>query len=421
MRILVLGSGGREHALVWKIKQSARVKKIYCIPGNAGIAEEAECHSIPLSDFNSISDFISRHQVDLTVVGPEQPLVAGIVDYLKGRGHSVFGPGKAAARLEGSKIFSKNFMQKYHIPTASYADFREFDKAVAWVNSLPDGPLVIKADGLAAGKGSIICQNREEARAALTRMMVEKQFADAGRGVVIEEFMEGEEASLFVITDGSDYILLPAAQDYKRAMDKDMGKNTGGMGSYAPTPFLTGELKEKAVKEIVEPVLAGLVFEGIHYEGVLYCGLMLTGAGPKVVEFNCRFGDPETQVVLPLLETDLVEILQSATTKNIGDVHPEFKKGAAVCVVAASGGYPEAYQKDKEISGLDEYSDEVMVFHAGTRSEAGKFYTAGGRVLGVTATGPDIRSAAEKAYRRISGIQFEGMQYRKDISTKAWE
>ena len=419
MRALVLGSGGREHALVWKLKQSGALQEIFCIPGNAGIADSAQTYPMALNDFKMISDFIIEKQIDLTIVGPEQPLVEGMVDYLQSLKLVVFGPTKAAAQLEGSKVFAKNFMKKYRIPTAQYEKFSEYDKALKFLKNYKDNKVVIKADGLAAGKGSIVCQNIADAQRAIKEIMNDRIFADAGDQVVVEEFMEGEEASLFVITDGKDYLLLSPAQDFKRALDGDLGKNTGGMGSYAPTPVLSPRLQTRAIKEVVEPVLAGLQSEGIEYRGVLYCGLMLTPEGPKVVEFNCRFGDPETQVVLPLLKSDLLEICQATSRQTLSHIRLSLADRHAVCVVAASGGYPDAYQKGKVISGLDQVEPEIMVFHAGTTRQAGQYLTSGGRVLGVTAIAENLKKALAAVYRNIPRIHFEGMHYRTDIAKRA--
>lgn len=421
MKVLVLGSGGREHAIVWKLKQSSKVDKIYCIPGNAGIEQMAECTEIPLDKFDEIDAYIEKQNIDFTVVGPEQPLVDGIVDFLEARGRAVFGPGQKGAQIEGSKIFAKNLMQKYGIPTATYADFTSFEKAVTYINSLEDGKIVVKADGLAAGKGVAICENKDEAKEMLEQMMVEKVFSEAGNSVVIEEYLQGQEASLFIITDGEDYAVLSPAQDFKRALNGDLGKNTGGMGSYAPTPVLTKTMYERAITEIIEPVLKGLKFEGITYKGVLYCGLMITNKGPKVVEFNCRFGDPETQVVLPLLETDLMELLLAAVQQKIGRQTVRFRKEYAVCVIAASGGYPGAYQKGKGITGLNEVEEDVVVFHAGTRRMDHHVVTNGGRVLGVVALHHELKSAVDKVYRNIKKIRFEGMHYRTDIAERGWK
>jgi phosphoribosylamine---glycine ligase len=418
MRVLVLGSGGREHALVWKLRQSTSLQQIFCIPGNAGIADLAQTYQIALNDFKKISDFIIEKKIDLTIVGPEQPLVEGIVDYLQSLKLVVFGPKQEAAQLEGSKVFAKNFMKKYRIPTAQFEKFSEYEKALKFLRNYKDSRVVVKADGLAAGKGSIVCQNIADAQAAIKGIMYDRIFAEAGNQVVIEEFMEGEETSLFVITDGKDYLLLSPAQDYKRALDGDLGKNTGGMGSYAPTPVLTQKLKKQVIKEIVEPVLEGLQSEGIEYRGMLYCGLMLTTEGPKVVEFNCRFGDPETQVVLPLLQNDLFEICQATSRQSLGDIKPKLTDQHAVCVVAASGGYPDTYQKGKVISGLDQIEPEIMVFHAGTARQGRQYLTSGGRVLGVTASAKNLKRALEIVYRNIKKIHFEGMHYRTDIAKR---
>ncbi len=419
MNILVLGGGGREHALVWKINQSPQVKKIYCIPGNAGIEQLAECHQLSLNDFPALVDFVDKFKIDLTVVGPEQPLVEGIVGYFEARNLPIFGPLRSAAQLEGSKVFSKNFMKRHGIPTAHYAVFSNSSQALDYLKKVPESKIVIKADGLAAGKGSIVCADKNEAADAIRSMLVNHVFKDAGNQIVIEEFMDGEEASLFVISDGKDYKVLSPAQDFKRALNGDGGKNTGGMGSYAPTPFLSPQNYQRALSEVVEPVLEGLASERIIYKGVLYCGLMLTPEGPRVVEFNCRFGDPETQVVLPLLETDLVEILQSAVQGVIVNQDIQLKKQHAVCVIAASGGYPDAYEKGKVIAGLDQPGNQALVFHAGTVRRNDQILTNGGRVLGVTGIGSDLKTAVKQAYDTLGHIHFDKMHYRKDIAAKA--
>ena len=371
-----------------------------------------------MNSFDLIKNFITDRKIDLTIVGPEQPLVDGIVDYFEAHQIKVFGPLSLAARLEGSKIFAKRFMQKHSIPTANYAEFSEYESAQQYLKQQQDGPIVVKADGLAAGKGSIVCGNIGEALSAIKTIMQDGVFGKAGNQVVIEECMKGEEASLFVLTDGKDYALLSPAQDFKRALDGDNGKNTGGMGSYAPTPVLTNELLQKAIKDIVEPVLEGFKADGILYRGMLYVGLMLTEQGPKVVEFNCRFGDPETQVVLPLLENDLVELFQATVLGKLGEVNIRLKSDYAVCVIAASGGYPDAYEKGKMITGLDEVGDDVTVFHAGTQRKNGEFYTSGGRVLSIMGIGPTLEDAQDKAYRNISKIHFKAMQYRHDIGSR---
>jgi len=421
MNILVIGGGGREHTLAWKIAQNPDVKKIYCLPGNGGIEQIAECPPLNVNDFKAVTAFAKEKEVDLTVVGTEQPLVGGIADYFQAQNLKIFGPNQKAAQMEGSKIFSKNLMQKYGIPTAWFKTFDDYSLVLQYLNDLPDQPIVVKADGLAAGKGSVVCSNKAMAEAALDDMMAKRIFKDAGARVVIEEFMSGEEASLFVITDGKDYVTLTSAQDYKRAKDNDEGKNTGGMGSYAPTPFLTDSLYDKAIRDVVEPTLLALQSEGIHYTGVLYCGLMLTEWGPKVVEFNCRFGDPETQVVLPLLKTDLLEIFDAVQRWTLGSLKVENHSQSAVCVVLASGGYPDKYETGKEISGLSIADEGVHIFHAGTRKEGDKFYTSGGRVLGVTGVADELRNAVEKAYHAAGRISFENMHYRKDIGKKAYQ
>ncbi|HQV31554.1 MAG TPA: phosphoribosylamine--glycine ligase, partial [Calditrichia bacterium] len=386
MRVLVLGSGGREHTLVWKLAQSPKVDKIFCIPGNAGLCELAECHNLPLSDFDALTDFIRAKGVDFTVVGPEQPLVNGVVDYFQERGFPVFGPNRQAAQLEGSKIFSKKLMAQYGIPTADFREFDQAGEAFDYLDSLPEGPVVVKADGLAAGKGAVVCPNRAAAREAVHHMMNDLIFKDAGSRVVIEEFMTGEEVSIFAITDGKDLITLTPAQDFKRSLDGDLGKNTGGMGSYAPSVYLSPELHQTALDTIIYPTLKALQAEGILYQGVIYAGLMLTPAGPKVIEFNCRFGDPETQVVLPLLQSDLMEIFLAVAEGRLGEIEPSFYDGSAVCVVLASGGYPDFYTTGKTISGLEGLPEEALVFHAGTqKNERGQFITSGGRVMAVGA------------------------------------
>ncbi len=419
MKVLVIGSGGREHAIVWKIAQNPDVQQIFAIPGNGGICQQATCANIPTMDAPALIQFVREHGIDFTIVGPEQPLVAGVADAFRAEGLPIFGPGAAGARIEGSKIFAKQLMQTYGIPTAHFGAFNDYAQALAYLDGLPEGPIVVKADGLAAGKGSIVCQNHQEAREALHSMMVDGVFQDAGKQVVIEEFMEGEEASLFVITDGKDYLMLHPAQDFKRALDNDRGKNTGGMGSYAPTPFVTPEIQEQARRQIVEPMLAAFQKEGIDYRGVLYCGLMLTAEGPKVVEFNCRFGDPETQVVLPLMDSDLLELMLAVEHRRLHQYTLKLKPEYGVCVVLASGGYPDAYQKGFPIKGLDNLPEDILVFHAGTRVENGQLVTAGGRVLGVTALDATLQGAVNRVYSAVEQIHFENMHYRRDIAQRA--
>lgn len=419
MKVLIIGSGGREHALVWRIAQNSDVKQIFCIPGNGGIEQVAHCPKLDMNDFETLAAFVKEKEIDLTVVGPEQPLVKGIVDYFQSQDINVFGPNQKAAQMEGSKVFSKNLMQKYKIPTAQFHTFDDYRDAMNHLKNMPDQPIVVKADGLAAGKGSIVCAGRTKAAAAVEEIMNQRIFKDAGNRIVLEEFMQGEEASLFVISDGKDYVTLTPAQDYKRALDNDGGKNTGGMGSYAPTPFLTPELYNKAIQTVVETTLSALHSEGIEYRGVLYCGLMLTEDGPRVVEFNCRFGDPETQVALPLLKTDLMEVFNAVQSKTLGQLKIENYDQSAVCVVLASGGYPDKYETGKEIGGLENQAEDVFVFHAGTWKEGNKLFTSGGRVLGVTAKAADLKSALKQAYQAVDNIHFENMHYRKDIAKKA--
>ena len=422
MNVLIIGGGGREHTLVWKIRQHPEVKQIYCIPGNGGIAALAGCPALDAGDFPTLASFVREREIGFTVVGPEQPLVDGIVDYFEAEKLPIFGPNRSAARLEGSKIFSKQLMAKYDIPTAGFAEFDRVEAALKYLSHLPEQPIVVKADGLAAGKGSIVCPDLNSAREAVDALMRQKIFAAAGSKVVIEEFMTGEEVSIFAITDGRDYLTLTPAQDFKRALDGDRGKNTGGMGSYAPTPFLTPQLREVALRTIVEPTFAALQSEGIDYRGVLYFGLMLTSGGPKVIEFNCRFGDPETQVVLPLLDSDLLEILQAVHNRTLGKLRVELKPAYAAAVVLAAGGYPDAYEKGREIRGIPENRDDLLVFHAGTRREGGRLLTNGGRVMAVTALSEaSLQAATEKAYQAVAQIHFDGMHFRRDIARRAWE
>ena len=457
MNVLVIGSGGREHALCWKLSQSPKLSQLFCAPGNAGIAGIAKCIPISADDLAGLRDFALKEKIDLTVVGPEAPLVAGIVDLFRDAGLKIFGPSRAAAQLEGSKAFSKRFMQEYGIPTAGFAVFEDLNTANASLPAvgadlrvrprekgahkgapLQNYPLVVKASGLAAGKGVIICQNREDAEAALHQMLSLHRFGDAGASVVIEECLMGEEASILAITDGENYFCLPASQDHKRLLDGDQGPNTGGMGAYAPAPVITPQLQAQVEKEILQPTLAGMREEGSPFSGCLYIGLMITKDGPKVLEYNARFGDPETQAVLPLYDGDLLEAcLASASGEMRGGQTflsvkpsgqagmPDLPKDAAVCVVLASGGYPGSYEKGKPITGLDKVPDGVVVFHAGTKLSGGmaspkdnQIVTDGGRVLGVTARADSLRSALKLAYRGVNAIQFDGMTYRRDIGRK---
>ncbi len=418
MRLLVIGSGGREHALVWKLKQSPRVAKIFCAPGNGGIGGLAECVDIKADDIPALLGFARDHQVALTVVGPEVPLVAGIVDAFEKAGLKIFGPSMAAARLEGSKVFAKDFMARHCIPTARYATYDTLDAACAGLKGFTL-PVVIKADGLAAGKGVIICDTWEEAGHALKLMMAERVFKEAGARVIIEEFLCGEEASILAVADGKDFIILESSQDHKRIFDDDKGPNTGGMGAYSPAPVVTPELMAQIARAVIRPVIDGMSREGAPFKGVLYAGIMATRHGPKVLEFNTRFGDPETQAVLPRLKSDLVELMLASVEGRIAGLALEWDPRACVCVVMAAGGYPGNYEAGKVIFGLDRVSDKAVVFHSGTRQEAGRTLTSGGRVLGVTALGQGIAAALGHVYAEAAKISFEGAHYRRDIGRRA--
>ncbi len=420
MNVLVVGSGGREHVLVWKLKQSNKIDKLYCAPGNGGIAQMAECVDIDVSNIKSLVSFAKRKKIDVTIVGPELPLTMGIVDEFEANGLNVFGPKLYAAQLEGSKQFAKDFMRKYKIPTADYQVFENPEKAIQYINS-NQPPFVLKADGLAAGKGVSICESRGEAFEIIEKIMVQKIFGDAGNTLVIEEFLRGEEASVLAISDGENILVLPPSQDHKAVFEGDKGPNTGGMGAYAPAPLVTPDLLKVIEDKILMPVIEGMKAEGCPYTGVLYAGLMMTTEGPKVVEFNCRFGDPEVQAILPLVETDLIEIIESTGNKSLDHLKMKIKPQSAICVVMASGGYPGPYEKDKQIYGLDDLSDEIIVFHAGTRLKNGRLFTSGGRVLGVTATGNDLKTAIDTAYQAIGNITFDKAYYRKDIGFKAFK
>ncbi len=423
MNILVIGAGGREHALAWKLKQSTCVGRLYCAPGNPGIASVAECVDIPMGDLDGLYQFARTHKIDLTVVGPEIPLVNGIVDLFEAGGLTIFGPSKAASALEGSKIFAKHFMKRNAIPTAAYETFDRAHEADARAYILTHPvPVVLKADGLAAGKGAVVCHSTGEALRVVQDFFTGNVLGDAGSSIVVEEFMAGEEASVFAFTDGTQYVLLEPAQDHKQIFDGDKGKNTGGMGAYAPAPIVTSQLLERIKNEIIEPTLAGMRSEGRPYRGCLYAGIMITADGPKVVEFNCRLGDPETQVVLPLIDGDLAEILYACSTRNAGSLTMRSHDAAAVCVVITSGGYPDLYESGQPIHGLERIvpEDGVVVFHAGTKTDGGKCVTAGGRVLGVTAVGygHELRETIASAYAAVKKITFDGAYYRSDIGVK---
>ncbi len=422
MRILLIGGGGREHALAWKLAQSDKVEKIFAAPGNPGIAmlKKCSCIDLKLDDLEKVADYAEEESIDLTVVGPEATLVAGIADVFKRRGLPVFGPSKAAAQLEGSKAFSKELMAKYNIPTAFFKICEDMETAKAYVKE-KGAPIVVKADGLAAGKGVVVAMTEEEALEAIEEMMGDHKFGNAGARVVLEEYMEGEEASLLAFTDGKTVVPMLAAQDHKRIFDNDQGPNTGGMGTYAPAPVMTDILRLKATERILKPVVAAMAKEGTPYQGCLYAGLMIKDDVIKVVEFNCRFGDPETQVVLPLLESDLAEIMLACATGTLDQADVAWSDKAAVCVVMASGGYPESYETGKVITGLAEADaqENTVVFHAGTKNAAGSIVTAGGRVLSVTAVDDNIRAARDRAYAAVENIKFDGAFYRKDIAWRA--
>lgn len=418
MKVLVVGGGGREHALVWKLKQSPRVKEIYCAPGNAGIAREAECVNISAGDIEGLLSFARGRGVDLTVVGPEAPLAAGITDKFQAAGLKIFGPSRAAAEIESSKVLAKEIMSRYGIPTAKYAVFDNPGKASAYIKQ-NGAPCVVKADGLAAGKGVIVAMDEQTALDGVRSIMVDRKFGDAGSRLVVEECLVGEEVSILAFSDGVNVVPMVSSQDHKPVFEDDRGPNTGGMGAYAPAPVYTPEVHRMTMEKIMHPVISAMRAEGRTYRGVIYAGLMVTEEGPKVLEFNVRFGDPEAQPVLSLLETDLVDIIEAVLEERLDQIKIKWKEQSSVCVVLASGGYPGSYEKGKIIYGLDDVPDDVMVFHAGTAVKGGRIVTSGGRVLGVTATGPDISSAIKTAYAAVEKISFEGMHYRRDIGRKA--
>jgi len=417
VRILVIGSGGREHALAWKLKQSPGLDQIFCAPGNAGTAQLAENVAIGASDLAALARFAKQNHVDLTVVGPDDPLAIGIVDLFAAQGLRVFGPNKTAARLESSKIFAKELMRKEGIPTAQARTFSDSNEALAYCDEL-QFPIVIKADGLALGKGVIIASDPSNARATIDAMMNQRRFGDAGRRVVIEEFLRGSECSLHALVDGTNYCLLATARDHKRVFDGDHGPNTGGMGAFSPADNWTGDLEGRFNGKIMQPLLRGLGSEGITFRGLLFPGLMIGEKGAQVLEFNCRFGDPETQAILPRMKSDLLPLLQATIDGKIGDCTIEWDERASVTVVLASAGYPDKYETGKWISGLAEAAklEGVQIFHAGTRNVSGEIVTAAGRVLAVTALGPTIEAARSRAYEAVSHIHFEGCHFRRDIA-----
>ncbi|PYV97291.1 MAG: phosphoribosylamine--glycine ligase [Acidobacteria bacterium] len=420
MKVLIIGSGGREHALAWKLRQSSRVTKLYCAPGNGGLAEEAECLPVDVKNLDSLLALGNSIRPDLTVVGPELPLTLGVVDEFSRRGWRIFGPTKAAARLESSKSFAKAFLQRHYIPTAHYAVCNSVDdvqKALSHFHT----PVVVKADGLAAGKGVVIARNREEATSVSADMLSGKMLGEAGSKVIIEECLKGEEISFLVISDGERVAPLVAAQDYKRVGDGDTGPNTGGMGAYSTKTMLDDQMRDWLVHHIAQPVISGMKAEGTDYKGVLYCGLMMTARGPMVLEFNCRFGDPETQPIMMRLESDLAEALEASIEGRVSDGEFRWSSDASVCVVMCSGGYPGTFEAGKKILGLAETakSEGIKVFHAGTAKHDGTYFTSGGRVLGVTAKAADISTAVQHVYDAIARIGFEGAHYRNDIAARA--
>ena len=420
LKVLLVGNGGREHALAWKLAQSPKVDKIYCAPGNAGISEFATCVPLQVEDLPSLVAWSQEKQIDLVVVGPELPLTLGLVDALENVGIKAFGPNAKAAELEGSKAFSKDLMHKYGVPTARYGVFTDAETARSFAREM-QGPWVVKADGLAAGKGVLICQTIAETYAAIDQVLVGRSFGAAGDKLVLEEFLEGEELSLMAFCDGTTVIPMVSAQDHKRVFTGDVGPNTGGMGAYSPAPLATPELLKQAQLEVLEPVVRAMAEEGRTFKGILYAGLMITSAGPKVLEFNARFGDPETQVVLPRLENDLMDVIEAVINGTLHQLQLNWKPDACVSVVMASGGYPGEYKKGIPIQGLDQVPEGVLVFHSGTALAEQQVVTNGGRVLAVTALGHDLRAAVDTAYSGVKAISFSGAHYRTDIAHRAFK
>ena len=417
MNVLMIGSGGREHALIKAIKKSPRLEKLYCAPGNGGISRDALCVDIPVMDKEKMVAFARENDIDLAFVAPDDPLAAGMVDAFEAAGIRAFGPNAAAAIIEASKVFSKNLMKKYGIPTAKYEVFDSADAAIEYIKSGNMSPVVVKADGLALGKGVIIAQSIDEAEKAVRSIMEEKKFGDSGNRVVIEEFLTGPEVSVLSFTDGKTVKPMVSSKDHKRAYDGDKGLNTGGMGTISPNPYYTDVLAAECMEKIFKPTVAAMAKEGRAFKGCLYFGLMMTPNGPKVIEYNARFGDPEAQVVLPRLKTDILDIIDAVIDERLDEIEIEWSDECSACVVMASGGYPESYKKGIEMFGLDDNGqlDGATVYHAGTRYENGRFYTNGGRVLGVTATGKTLDEALDKAYGAVEKISFEGAHYRRDI------
>ncbi len=416
MKILIVGSGGREHAIAWKVAQSRKAEKIYCAPGNAGIAEYAECVDIGAMEFERLSRFAKEKEIDLTIIGMDDPLVGGVVDVFEAEGLRVFGPRKNAAILEGSKAFSKDLMKKYNIPTAAYENFDDPKKALNYLETAPM-PIVLKADGLALGKGVLICNTLEEAREGVKSIMMDKKFGSAGNQMVIEEFMTGREVSVLSFVDGKTIKIMTSAQDHKRALDGDQGLNTGGMGTFSPSPFYTEEVDAFCKEYIYQKTVDAMAAEGREFKGIIFFGLMLTEKGPRVLEYNARFGDPETQVVLPRMKNDILEVFEACVDGTLDQIELEFEDNAAVCVVLASDGYPVQYEKGFEIRGLESFKgrDGYYVFHAGSRFRDGKIVTNGGRVLGVTAAGRDLKEARANAYEAVKWVDFDNKYYRNDI------
>ena len=422
MKVLVIGSGGREHALVWKLRQSPRITQLYCAPGNGGIADEATCLAADVKNINSLLALADQIRPDLTVVGPEVPLQLGVVDEFTKRGWRIFGPTKAAAQLESSKSFAKQFMQRHRIPTAHYAICNSMDEVEHSLSHFHT-PLVVKADGLAAGKGVVICKTKDEAMSVCSEMLSGKMLGEAGAKVVLEECLQGEEVSFLVLSDGERVVPMVAAQDHKRVGDGDTGPNTGGMGAYSTSTIIDEQMSQWLVQHVAKPVVAGMKAEGAEFKGVLYCGLMMTARGPMVLEFNCRFGDPETQPLMMRMDSDLVDAIEASVEGRVSDGDFRWSADPAVCIVIASGGYPSTYEAGKKIIGLDDAAkvEGVKVFHAGTSRNDGTYLTAGGRVLGVTARAKDLQSAVDRAYEATGKIGFEGSHYRKDIAARAFK
>lgn len=415
MKILVVGSGAREHTICWKLKQSSKLSKLYCAPGNAGISKIAECVDIKADELEKLVEYSVKNSIDLVVVGPEVPLVAGLVDMLNEKGIKAFGPVKAGAKFEGSKSYSKDFMKKYSIPSANYEIYTDSEKAISELNKF-NTPIVVKADGLAAGKGVLICETHEEAKEAIKSIMVKKLFGEAGNSVVIEEFLKGTEASLLCFVDGKNMIPMESARDYKKAYDQDKGLNTGGMGCFSPNTIFTEELNKYIKENILDRTLNGFLNENIEFKGVLFIGLMIENNQAKVLEYNARFGDPETEVVLPRLKSDLIDIMLKCIEGNLTEDDLQWEDNKCVTVILASGGYPESYEKGKEITGINEVDDDIIIFHGGTKLSGNKTITDGGRVLAVTAMGKSLEEARKKVYKNIPKINFEKMEYRTDIA-----